>query len=255
MVRVTMKRYPRDRAIAPPLGQLDSGVVAATMLFTDDQRGPLVTTLELQRHVRARLKDRRPPFDPPLGPHLGPPLSRARCPPVCPPFTDSCRQDGNNCSTYGYDGISHQRIRNYPCQAARGATADENGGYRSENWQCGWAGVISSERKGRSVPGFAGPSPAWRTSSASLARCSYRQSASCRVSHAAAIPLRARERLRRHLRSRSSSSIAWWTPSICRARARSSPPSSTPPDHRLFLRRSRGASPTRLSRQYRAPAS
>jgi len=81
----------------------------------------MVTTVELPHHVRVGVEDRRTLAAPPLPP--------PRYPPVCPPFTDSCGQDGNNRSSYGYDGISHQRIRNYPCQAARGATADKNGGY------------------------------------------------------------------------------------------------------------------------------
>jgi len=102
-------------------------MAAAALVKAMEPGKPLKTIADIEGEIEAQLdanvsdKDRRLP--------VAPPLSQPRCPPVCPPFTDSCGQDGNNCSTYGYDGISHQRIRNYPCQAARGATADEKGGY------------------------------------------------------------------------------------------------------------------------------
>jgi len=73
--------------------------------------------MRLQQDVRTGIKGRCPP------------IPALPWPSICPSFADSCHQHRNNCAPDGYDGISHQRIRNYPCQTTRGAAADEDGGY------------------------------------------------------------------------------------------------------------------------------
>jgi hypothetical protein len=106
---------PRHRAsVGPVLGLRHGSHDDASRAY--DQADTLVTNMRLDHDVRA-------------GIHLrDPPAFMGSCPPVCPSFADSGRQYWNNRAAYGYDGISQQRIRNYPCQTACGAAADERGG-------------------------------------------------------------------------------------------------------------------------------
>lgn len=70
--------------------------------------------------------------------------------PAMPPFRDSGDRNRNKRRNRGYDDVPNDRVRDYPCQAARRTAADEGGGHRAENWHV--VGFESPHQRASVVP-------------------------------------------------------------------------------------------------------